>query len=234
VEREGLVLHHGRESTVFAVPGELAGSAAPLVVKTYLDSGIGGAVKRLLRGSRARRAWLAYFRLQLAEVRTPKTHAFFQESWWTRGRRSFLLLEDLRDRQPLHVALTEAPAQRGELLLDLARQLARAHNVGLRNRDLKTDNLLISPHERDAAWIDPDGVRRLSRIDERTLCRDLMRLNASFRSRRELSLSWRLRFLRDYARRRLDGLDRGRVAREVCRLSQQKWQKWQSSGSLRR
>ncbi len=60
--------------------------------------------------------------------------------------------------------------------------IGRLHGHGLRNRDLKLDNLVRDPHTSHVLQIDLDGVRRKAPIDTRGQAADLGRLLAAFRA----------------------------------------------------
>ncbi|MEQ1894783.1 MAG: lipopolysaccharide kinase InaA family protein, partial [Planctomycetota bacterium] len=77
-----------------------------------------------------------------------------------------------------------AGGTRAELVLVLARDLARLHAAGFRHRDLKASNLLVrrTGAELEIVWTDLDGLARSARLGERTRRRDLARLGLSFES----------------------------------------------------
>lgn len=78
---------------------------------------------------------------------------------------------------------------RGELDRDTVRRAARSlgsavgrlHAHGLRNRDLKLENLLLHPRSGAVIMLDLDGVRRKAPNDRRGCAGDLGRLLAAFR-----------------------------------------------------
>lgn len=62
----------------------------------------------------------------------------------------------------------------------LGRSVGRLHALGLRNRDLKLDNLVRDPQTGAVLLVDLDGLRRKSPLDRRGLAKDLGRLLAAW------------------------------------------------------
>jgi tRNA A-37 threonylcarbamoyl transferase component Bud32 len=219
----GQPIHHGRDAVVFRVNGLLD---RPLAIKHFREPGASGFLKRLLRGSRARRAWRALYQLEMAEIPTPSPWLFLESSWAAPGRDSFLVTDFLDGARALnHGARQSLP--RPAVLRTLAGQIARAHDDCLRNRDLKAENLLVDPGGRHLWWIDPDGVRRTGRIGLDVAARDLMRLNASFDANCGLPPTTRWRFLKAYCASRHTPVPPLReLGRAICLLSAEKWKGW--------
>lgn len=82
--------------------------------------------------------------------------------------------------------------------------VGRLHGHGLRNRDLKFENLVRDPHNNDVHMVDLDGVRRKGACDRRGQAADLGRLLAAFRDNGAPGGIAALRaFYRSYTRARL-------------------------------
>ncbi len=83
---------------------------------------------------------------------------------------------------------------------DLGRSLGRLHALGLRNRDLKFENLILDPATRAIYLVDLDGVRRRKPLEFRGQGRDLGRLLAAYRSATKDDVDVKLmrRFYRSY------------------------------------
>jgi tRNA A-37 threonylcarbamoyl transferase component Bud32 len=73
-------------------------------------------------------------------------------------------------------------AQRAAVARNLGQQVGRLHGHGLRNRDLKFDNLLLDPAACRVWMVDLDGVRRNAHRDWRGAGADLGRLLAAFQA----------------------------------------------------
>lgn len=74
-----------------------------------------------------------------------------------------------------------APANLTAVARKLGEQVGRLHGHGLRNRDLKFDNLLLDPAACRVWMVDLDGVRRNAHSDWRGAGADLGRLLAAYR-----------------------------------------------------
>jgi tRNA A-37 threonylcarbamoyl transferase component Bud32 len=81
------------------------------------------------------------------------------------------------DRDLLDGAALRAAAR------SLGRSLGRLHGLGLRNRDLKFENLIREPGSGEVLWIDLDGVRRRTPLEPRGRAADLGRLLAAWADR---------------------------------------------------
>lgn len=85
----------------------------------------------------------------------------------------------------------------------LGESVGRLHAHGLRNRDLKLENLVVDPRTGAVVMVDLDGVRRRSPTDQRGQAADLGRLLAAFRLADAPGGTATLRaFLRTYYRAR--------------------------------
>jgi tRNA A-37 threonylcarbamoyl transferase component Bud32 len=148
------------------------------------------AARRLFRAS----YWLGY-----ARVRHPLPVALC-----THKKRGWFVAERL-PWPDLAAELRAGLAPRA--LAIAARQLGaavgRLHAHGLRNRDLKLDNLVRDPCTGEVAMVDLDGVHRKGTTDRRGQAADLGRLLASFRALGAPSASTAVRaFWRGYTRAR--------------------------------
>lgn len=212
----GLRIHHSSRSEVLRI-----GCAPEMAVKVYQETGFTNRCKRLLRGSRARRAWRNAFRLHQADIAQPAMLFYLESPPLARRAFSLIATEFLPDSAHLGAFAASGDPVDLEVVLDtLAVQVARLHRHFLRHRDLKAENLLV--RDRQVFWLDPDGVRRrgLRRI---LVGADLMRLNASFPELSRVPLRLRLQFVRRYQRsltRHFPGL-----AREVCARTRKKWRR---------
>jgi tRNA A-37 threonylcarbamoyl transferase component Bud32 len=125
----------------------------------------------------ARRLFAAAYQLQFAGVPGPQPVALRLE----RGRGRAVvrrcpgpdLATEVAER-----ALSAADLQRSARALGNA--LGRLHSHGLRNRDLKLENLVRDPNTGDVAMVDLDGVRRRAPLERRGRAADLGRLLAAF------------------------------------------------------
>ena len=171
-------------------------------VKRYNFQGLGYALKDLFRASRAQRAWIAGNSCVMRGLSVATPVVYLERR---RGRvllESYLVSHTVEGRN-----LTEIKAQRGrqfsdkrDWIDDLARFLARMHGRRVANRDLKTDNFIVSrkrPERYDFFMVDFDGIE-IGPVSWRTGVKNLTRLESGFRDSTAVTRTDRLRFLRTY------------------------------------
>lgn len=171
-------------------------------VKRYNFQGLGYALKDLFRASRAKRAWIAGSSCVMRGLSVAEPVVYLE-----RRRSGFLLESYLVSNTVEGRNLTEFKAQRGRQFFekrdwidDLARFLGRMHGREIANRDLKTDNFMVSqkrPERYDFFMVDFDGVE-IGPVSWRTRVKNLTRLEREFRDRAAVTRTDRLRFLRTY------------------------------------
>lgn len=154
-------------------------------------------VKRRDKGA-AQKLWIAAYWLLFAGVDAPTPLALctWQGQGFVFARRSGprSLAEELQ-AGALDAAAIDATARR------LGRCLGRLHAHGLRNRDLKFENLVREPATGKVHMVDLDGVRKNAVPDQRGAGADLGRLLAAWRHAGEPGGNRTLRtFLRAYLR----------------------------------
>lgn len=188
------------------------------VAKLYLPKRIHRPWFDLFRGSRAARAHRAAHALRHRGLATPRVAAVLEH-----GRpptRSLLVMERVDGARPLDDALASLPAGEGKALAArLGRRLRRMHDWGLRQRDLKKDNLLVATGGGEIVFVDLDGVsERRSALPWALRARDLGNLAASLRDRRAVPTTLRLRLLDAYlGRKGLESVSNRDFARTVAR-----------------
>ncbi|MEM7204595.1 MAG: lipopolysaccharide kinase InaA family protein [Planctomycetota bacterium] len=96
-----------------------------------------------------------------------------------------------------------SPAQRTRAARHLGEAVGRLHGHGLRNRDLKLDNLVRDPATDEVRMVDLDGIRRRAPDERRGQAADLGRLLAAFRAAGSPggTATW-IAFVRGYTRAR--------------------------------
>ncbi len=127
-------------------------------------------IAAVVRGTRARKAWLAARALDVRGIPCPRAHALVEEK--TLGilpRRSFLIMDLLESTTMVHVYLAEKlgksgqPARRQRLAREVGKLVARLHARGLVHRDLAVQNVLLRERAGgdgfDLWFVDLDEVR---------------------------------------------------------------------------
>lgn len=162
------------------VPGcqqELAALGAPLRRGRRGAVWLGRSAVKERDAGAARRLWRAEYWLLFARVPTGGPVALCLDR-----RRGFVFCGNLQ-RPSLATELAAQsldPAAIGAAARSLGDSLGRLHAHGLRNRDLKFDNLVRHPTTGRVCMVDLDGVRLASTGDTRGLGADLGRLLAAF------------------------------------------------------
>lgn len=121
--------------------------------------------------------WQAMHWLRWAGVATPGPLALCRH----RGR-GFVLTQRLQ-LESLAAELSAgslSAAQRRNVAASLGAEVGRLHAHGLRNRDLKLENLIRDPADGRVHQVDLDGVRRKANLDTRGVGNDLGRLLAAY------------------------------------------------------
>ena len=127
----------------------------------------------------AKKLWRAAYWLLFAGVATPPPIALRT----FRSRGAVFSQRLANDSLATELAAGRlAPAAIDAAAQSLGRNVGRLHAHGLRNRDLKFDNLVRNPHTGEVAMVDLDGVARQSATDTRGAGADLGRLLAAFRA----------------------------------------------------
>lgn len=231
LEERGRLIHRGGRTRVYV----LEAACGTFAVKLYTGHRGGAAARSLAPGSRARRAWVNYHRLRARGLPVPDPVLYLEEPLFSASGRSLVATTFAEGHRDLRRFLLRADfRERRRVLLRLAACVARLHRLFLANRDLKAENILLSPSGK-LLFVDPDGVAPIRTPSPYVMARDLMRLNASFRPPRSaVSATERRRFLHAYGRHM--GLTPERERElwwEVLRLTWEKWIRWEEEGATR-
>ncbi len=155
-----------------------------LIVKAFPRRPVRGWLRDLVRGSPARRAWLAGHGLRARRIGVAQPFAYLEER---RVRpRSWVILEDLRPATAAAFAIERGvatPSRLADILLALVLQL---HRRGVDHGDLKGTHILLRrgragafAGQLEACVIDLEGVSFRRRVGWRRRRRALIQLNAS-------------------------------------------------------
>lgn len=170
----------GEDPAVRARCAELAASPPP-ADKSGRRGGVwlvDGLVMKDRDGGAAKKLWRAAYWLEYAGVPTPAAVAL--RLWRGRGQ----VFAERWANPSLADELASGALGRADLFAaarSLGNAVGRLHAHGLRNRDLKLENLVRHPTTRAVGMVDLDGVSRKSAIDTRGTGVDLGRLLAAFR-----------------------------------------------------
>jgi len=225
LEKKGQRIHSTRNNRVYFFRFEDREYAA----KAYLKTGMGESLKRMGEGSRARRNWLNHHRLLFRHIAAPQPVLYLEEPLLAPGGRSYVIMEKAVGYISLDRFVAEAPQPEYlKMLHRLAFEIARMHRLFLSNRDLKAENILVSPAG-EILFLDPDGIalEPVQAPSSYVMARDLMRLNASFQKGSRVTLADRKRFLYAYGfHMGLNASTLHMLWREIFFLTWNKWYAW--------
>jgi len=177
-----------------------------------------GFVAKRRDAGKARRLWRAHYLLQFAAVPSPTPLALCLHDGvghvFTRRIDNDDLQTELTEGRVDTRALAAAASALGDAV-------GRLHGHGLRNRDLKFENLVRDPVTGAVAMVDLDGVKLHAADDTRGCGRDLGRLLAAFRHAGSPGDGHTLRrFVAAYARARRLLLQRPPLTRILRRATE--------------
>jgi tRNA A-37 threonylcarbamoyl transferase component Bud32 len=187
------ILKPGRTSTV--------GKADGLVLKRFNFRKLENLVKDLFRPSRARRAFVKAYHLELAGVPTPRCIAVSSRRACGVLLRSYLLMEEIAGAIDLGTYLRTTRAPDPSLASQAGRLIARLHDEGFSHRDLKESNLVVGADAR-LSVLDLDSLYFVGKVSERRCAADLARLARGMAKYPVVTASQRAAFLRAYCRAR--------------------------------
>ena len=187
--RDAEILKPGRSSTV--------GRSGGLVLKRFNLRKLGNLVKDLFRLSKARRAYLKAYHLEITGVPTARAIATADRRVMGLLLRGYFLMEAIPDARHLGQWAGEPRAAARQL----ADVLAKLHNEGFSHRDLKETNLVF-----DGAGklhiIDLEGLEYLETVPPDRAAADLARFARGAEKNPAFTPQLRWIFLRRYAKAR--------------------------------
>lgn len=163
-------------------------------VKVFLPRKATRPVRELVLGTRADRALAAAGAFEHRGLWTPSVVAILRN-----GDRAILVTQKATGALPIEdVGRALAPAAARNAAVRLGRTLRRMHDWGLRHRDLKQQNLMLSPDGSRVCFLDLDGVRQGGSLDWAHRLKDLANLDSSLFDRTIVPTGLRLRCLDAY------------------------------------
>jgi tRNA A-37 threonylcarbamoyl transferase component Bud32 len=187
------ILKPGKTSTVGMHDG--------LVLKRFNFRKPGNLLKDLFRPSRARRAFLKGYHLELAGIPTARSIATADRRFYGFLVRSYLLMEEIPGAVDLTKYFREGGKPAPKLVRDAARLIAKLHNEGFSHRDLKESNLVLDGNG-ELHLIDLDGVTFLQNVPDDRVAFDLARLGRGVARYPAVMAKDRILFLLTYCRAR--------------------------------
>lgn len=208
-------------SEVFRVEAPYAGPAAALIVKRYGEFKLNKILKRLVRGSRGRRAF--FWARELASFRIPALVPVAAGARAFRPWQSYFISAEVAPAVTLLDAALKhsTTSQRRVWLRALAQIMAHLHNAGISYGDAHLTNFLVhesTPPGQPLVLSDLDGLRRFYWITSRRAARDLRRLKPY------TPATWteQLRFIIEYCRFRNRPVTARKLIHEIGRSRNRK------------
>lgn len=199
--KAGILKESGTAASLLYPPAD---GAPGFYLKWYRAKGLWPVLKNRFRPSRAKKSWMAANVLMARDIPTPRPLLFLEK------KRFSFILESCFVTEPLSGALTlEAymnrvfktlpVAAKRQALRESALQVRRMHDNGIRHRDLKATNILVSRDAPFKIWFaDLDAIAVSDELSLSDCSKELARLNCSFLDRSVLSAPERLFFLKAY------------------------------------
>ncbi len=184
-------------------PGKtsIVGQDDGLVLKRFNFRKPGNLLKDLFRASRARRAFIKGYHLELAGIQTARSIATADRRFCGFLVRSYLLMEEICGAIDLKKYFREGGKPVPKLVRDAARLIAKLHNEGFSHRDLKESNLVLGGNG-ELHLIDLDGVTFLKNVTDDRIALDLARLHRGAAKHSAVTTKDRILFLLTYCRAR--------------------------------
>ncbi|MHC4818046.1 MAG: lipopolysaccharide kinase InaA family protein [Planctomycetota bacterium] len=187
------------------------------VAKVFLPKKATRPLRDRLFGSRAERAFEAAEALGHRGLSTPEVVAVLADR--EVAGRSLLVMRREKEARPLEEVIQGLPARETRAVAArIGRTLRRMHDWGLRHRDLKQTNLLLTPDGKEIRFLDLDGIRQMrhGQLDWERRARDLGNLASSLTDRNRVPTGLRLRALDAYlGGDRAPGFEPGEFVRRV-------------------
>lgn len=182
-------LKRGRSATVASAHG--------LVIKRFNFRRASSLLKNCFRSSRAKLAFRRAYHLELAGIPTARGAAAAERRVGPVLLRSYFVMEEIPGARDLAGFAGETRLMAAKV----AELLAKLHNAGFSNRDMKETNILIDCAGRPVL-IDLEGLRFHSIVPDARAAADLSRLARGVSRLPNVSRAERFLFLRAYLRAR--------------------------------
>jgi len=186
-----------------------------IVIKRAIPRNLLKRIKNTFRTSRAMLTWQRANALLNRQVPTARPLAVLERRRFGLLRDSLIITEYIAHASDLDTVLTvqmrelSEPQQRAlkkTLLVSLVDVVRRLHERGFTHRDLKAPNIMVQWNSQSdeplrVMLVDLDGIRQGRYPRHQAYLKAIMRLNVSLDHCRRVSLTDRLRFLKQYLSR---------------------------------
>ena len=197
-----IMLKDGSRGRVIAFRDE---NELAFCVKEVRSRGLRKCLKVLFGQSPGRRAWIAVNGLAAMGIPSPRSFGYLCQRTGLLQRTEYVVTEFIKEGIPLHQYVETRSYREGSsgdrrrFVRELAQYVARLHECGVYQHDLKADNVLVRKlptGAREFYLVDWDAVRFRRKISARRRISNLTQLAAGMPN--SVSFTQRLRFLRTY------------------------------------
>jgi len=235
------VLKHSKSSTVMLckLPGK--DLQKEVIFKKITATKWTDPIANIFRPDGTTRSWQMATALLNRKLPTARHLAFWHQRKLLFKTDGYSLIEKIPNASDmpkyvekiLKMNLAARISQIRTLIDSMASLLRKMHDSGISHRDLKSANLMIQPEENPPkVWlVDLVGVRAHFYLSKKRKMQNLARLNASFLQTPHITLTDRVRFLRQYLRWGTEGpFEWHDWWRNIAKLTDQKIAKNLKSG----
>ena len=199
-----------------------------VVVKQYKVSCGVCLIKNIFCNSAGKKAWIAGNGLSVYNFSTPKPLALMEKKVLGVTTNSYLVMEDVRDCLEMDryilknfhgkSSLSKLKKKRA-LINNLAETIGRMHNQNIFHHDLKTCNIMVKEKGKSPyiTFLDFDKVSFGEEIAILKRVKNLVQMNLS--TPKLISITDRLRFLKEYLRQCSIMDEKKNILREIVNLS---------------
>jgi tRNA A-37 threonylcarbamoyl transferase component Bud32 len=199
-----------------------------VVVKQYKVSCGVCLIKNIFCNSAGKKAWIAGNGLSVYSFNTPEPLALMEKKVLGVTTNSYLIMEDARDclemdryiLKNFHGKSSLSKLKKKRVLINyLAETMGRMHNQNIFHHDLKTCNIMVKEKGKSPyiTFLDFDKVSFEEEITIRKRVKNLTQMNLS--TPKLISLTDRLRFLKEYLRQCSIMDEKKNILREIVNLS---------------
>ncbi len=197
-----------------------------VVIKQYSTKSGLRILKNIFRRSAGKRAWVAGNGLRVYGFNTPEPMALLEKKMYGINTDSYLIMEEIQDSMEMDRYILKNFHDQSSIkyfkekksfINNLAKTIGKMHNHNIFHHDLKTCNIMVKEKSFDFILLDFDKVSFEEKITIRKRTKNLTQINLS--TPRLITVTDRLRFLKEYLKQCGITEDKKNILREIVNLS---------------